>query len=108
LEIECYPGSLHTLSYYINICYSDQYFSSDIFIAKILNISFEKYIKIMKLYNIRKYSENGEYYFNTEEDCKKCIEYIKKNLGDRLVYLTLIEENISKKEIIDMVYNNDI
>jgi hypothetical protein len=106
MQIECKVSTLDMSLYYINIYYCYKNFASDLFIAKILNISYEKYIEIMKSYNtdMGEIIQHRQCYFYTEEDCKKCIEDIKKKYNDRLVYLTLIENNINKNEVVDMIY----
>jgi hypothetical protein len=75
--------------YYMTISYKGYETARDDSIAILLNISYEKYINILKL-NDAKINIDG-YFFETKENCEKFIEYIKEKFSDRLVYLKLME-----------------
>jgi uncharacterized HAD superfamily protein len=75
--------------------------STDYDIARLLNMEYYKYIDLIKLYNANLHST--EYYFEVKQDCEKCIEKLKENYNDRLVYLTLIEYTKEANKILDNI-----
>jgi hypothetical protein len=84
--------------YYISITYNNEFIDYDENISKLLNITYHKYIKLLKLYNAQ--NSIYEYCFIDKKDCEKCIEYIKQQYNNRLVYLTLLENTNEANKII--------
>jgi hypothetical protein len=95
--------------YYIGFIYNNEEIENDDDIAILLHISLSEYSQFLKSYNYI-ITDNGKnkdiLFLKTEEDCKKCIEDIKKKYNDKLVYLSLIENTIEANKLIKKIENN--
>jgi nitrogen regulatory protein PII-like uncharacterized protein len=100
LKIQCDYDFCYEKYYYILIQYNNIGFDNHD-VSKLLNIFYSDYLKIIFLNN--GFYRDGYPSFHTQEDCQKCIEYIKENYNDRLVYLALIENTEKANKLIKAI-----
>jgi hypothetical protein len=92
MEINYNQDGFDKMYYYIYINYNDyNYYDYDI--MDLLNISCIEYKQIIKMFNGIKCDVLK---FNKIEQCEKCINYIKQNYNDKLIYLKLTENKFRK------------
>lgn len=71
-----YYGVRTDTKYYIEIDVNNT--PIDRIIVKSIGIPLKKYINILKKFNAERCSDDKEYYFNNEEDCKRCCDYLNE------------------------------